>query len=132
MRFVVIGVLNTAIDFGVLNLLMILFHTGADGRWYVVFKSISFLTALCNSYFFNKHWVFRSAETSPKPKVAYFFSISVVGFFLNITIASAAFHILGTIYPGHTHLFANVGALMGSCIVLVWNFIGYKFIVFNA
>jgi putative flippase GtrA len=131
-RFLCIGILNTAIDLAVLNALVLIFGVGRNGEWYVVFKSISFLAAVTNSYFFNRYWVFRPVQARTASALSSFFAVSVVGFFLNVAIASATFKILIGIYPGHTELIANLGAIVGTCVVLAWNFLGYKFFVFKA
>ena len=58
-KFLLVGALNTFIDLGVLN--MLIWISGiAAGAWYIVFKSISFLVATVNSYFWNKHWTFEA------------------------------------------------------------------------
>src|SRR3989338_5399214 len=56
-KFGIAGGLNSMIDLGTLNFL-IYFSGIAGGVWYSVFKSISFVVAVTNSYFWNKYWVF--------------------------------------------------------------------------
>jgi hypothetical protein len=58
-KFVSVGVLNTFVDVGVLNLQMLVF--GTPGTWlYPVMKGISFLAATTNSFLWNKFWTFDS------------------------------------------------------------------------
>lgn len=60
-KFSLVGALNTFVDLGVLNLLI--FVTGISaGVFYSVFKGISFIIAVINSYFWNKFWVFAPLE----------------------------------------------------------------------
>ena len=113
-----------------LNGLAFIFTPGKSTLSYVLFKSISFLAAVINSYYINRYWVFRE-YISAKSKFGHFFVVSVIGFFLNVVTASLIFHILAGTYSNHTQLIANVGAIMGTCVVLFWNFLGYKFFVFK-
>src|SRR5882724_12844167 len=61
LKFIVVGILNTAIDLAVLNFLILVFHTGKTGLTYSIFKAISFLAALANSYLMNRSWTFIDA-----------------------------------------------------------------------
>lgn len=127
-KFIVVGVLNTLVDLGVLNLLI--FVAGITlGPLYVVFKSISFVAAVSNSYVWNKYWTFESGNKDTK-EIAQFFAVSIVGFFINVGIASAIANFV-SIAGFSDQLMANVGALSGTILGLIWNFLGYKFVVFK-
>ncbi len=66
-KFVVIGVVNTGVDFLVLNLEM--FMAGiSKGPYMLVQNAISFSIATINSYFFNKYWTFQDASKKDKAK----------------------------------------------------------------
>ena len=57
-KFVAVGFLNTAIDFGVLNLLSRI--SGVSAGFILGGVNIpGFVVAVCNSYFWNKFWVFQ-------------------------------------------------------------------------
>lgn len=56
-KFFLVGTLNTFIDLGVLNILILITATAA-GLFYSIFKTISFVGATINSYFWNKFWTF--------------------------------------------------------------------------
>jgi len=129
-KFGAVGVLNSFIDFGILNLLIFLFSI-RSGLWFSIFKAISFLCATTNSYFWNKYWTF---ESSNKPKVseaAKFYTIAIIGGFLNVSVASLIFS--GIHRPEYipVNLWANVAALGGILSAFIWNFLGYKFVVFK-
>lgn len=127
-KFVVVGVLNTFVDLGVLNLLML--ATGVVlGPMYIVFKSISFISGSLNSYVWNKYWTFESRRGEAK-EVIQFFIVSIVGFLINVGIASAVANNV-SIAGFSDKAMANIGALAGTIIGLTWNFLGYKFIVFS-
>jgi len=129
-KFGAVGTLNSFIDFGVLNLLIFLFGI-ESGLWFSIFKAISFLCATTNSYFWNRYWTF---ESSNKPKVseaAKFYTIAIIGAFLNISVASFIFSGVSRPEFISVNLWANVAALGGILSAFIWNFLGYKFIVFK-
>ncbi|MGC8776255.1 MAG: GtrA family protein [Minisyncoccia bacterium] len=129
-KFAAVGTLNSFVDFGILNLLIFLSEIAA-GWWYTVFKAISFLGGTTNSYFWNRSWTF-SADSGPKVgEAAKFYTIAIIGGFVNISVAS--FVVNGITRPGFIspNLWANIGALCGIFSALLWNFLGYKFIVFK-
>jgi putative flippase GtrA len=135
MRFLGVGVLNTAADFLVLNALLFVSGPEVKKSWYVVFKIISFLAAVTQSYFLNRRWVFvreRAKEHMPSSgEKKRFLAVSVTGFGINIASSYAVFVILGSAGLFNQRIDANLGALAGSVLTQVSNYIGYKFLVFN-
>jgi len=129
-KYVTIGITNTAIDFGVLNLLMSLTSI-ESGHYYSLFKSLSFLTAIINSYFWNKFWTFQNTETAIGKELVQFVTISGIGFGINVLVASFIVNVIGSVGEVSPRLWANIGALAAITISVMWNFLGYKFIVFK-
>jgi len=125
-KFFLVGGLNTLVDLGILNLLLFLTSTSA-GAAYVVFKSFSFLLATLNSYFWNKLWTF----SAKKGGFGQFLIVSAIGLLVNVGTAALTVNLIGPQFGLNIKTWANVGALIGSVIGLVWNFLGYKFIVFK-
>ena len=121
--------LNTALDFLVLNILVFFFGTGVHGELFIFFKSISFLAAVTNSYFMNKVWVFNHQEKTSVKEPVLFFVISSMGFLINVGISFVTFSVF--VHYVSSFLAANAGALIGTLVVFVWNFIGYRFFVFK-
>lgn len=128
-KFFCVGVFNTTLDFLVLNLCIVLFGTNTIQSLFVIFKSFSFFVAVSSSYILNKWWVFQHGGKGGLKEPALFFVISAVGFFINVSISFLVFKLSANQLS--LHLAANIGALAGTCVVLVWNFIGYRFIVFK-
>ena len=125
-KFVIVGGFNTLIDLAVLNLFI--FATGvASGTPFIFFKGISFLVAVLNSYFWNRRWTFRS----DKKVFIQFFIVSAIGLFLNVGTAALLVNIIGPQFGLSDKVWANVGAVGGPLVVMTWNFLGYKFVVFK-
>lgn len=139
-KFVLVGALNTFVDWGILNLLLY-FADVTSGPLYSTFKGASFIVAVVNSYFWNKLWTFKKAPTaapageeehkSAGQEILQFFLVSVVGFALNVVVASLVVNYWGPQFGIGPKVWANVGALGGTIIGLAWNFLGYKLIVFK-
>lgn len=130
-KFLLVGGLNFLIDNGVLNFLV--FYTGiAAGAGQSAFKAASFLAAVFNSYFWNKFWTFKRTTTEAVGKeFAQFVVVSFIGFLINI---GSDYFVVNFITPFGgmpVKTWAQFGALAAAIIALVWNFIGYKFIVFD-
>lgn len=129
-KFAAIGGLNTLLDLGVLNVLII--FTGiATGYQYSLFKGISFVAANINSYFWNKHWTFNSQNAGNVKEFAEFFAVSIIGLGINIGIASFVVNFFSAPAGISPELWANIGAISATLVSLVWNFIGYKVVVFK-
>jgi len=127
-KFILVGILNTFVDLGVLNLLI--FTTGiASGFGYSVFKGVSFTVAVVNSYILNKFWTFKTTGSFGK-----FFIVSLIGFGVNVGVASVVVNIIGNqllSFGVSEKIWANVGAIAATFCAMIWNFIGYKFMVFK-
>ena len=128
-KFFCVGALNTALDFFVLNFCIFIFGTGVSGELFVAFKSLSFLAAVTMSYMLNKRWVFEHKSKVGVREPVLFFTVSAVGFFVNVAISFWVFKWSTLTLPAH--LAANVGALAGTFAVFLWNFAGYRFVVFK-
>ena len=130
-KFITIGLSNTAIDFGILNLLIFLTEV-ERGSLYSLFKAFSFLVAVTNSYFWNKFWTFESSNTKKTGKEFFqFVTISGIGFGINVIAASLVVNVIGPVGEISPRLWANIGAFAAIVITVFWNFLGYKFIVFK-
>jgi len=129
-KFGAVGAANFAVDFGVLNLLI--FITGTANGWgFTLFKSISFIVAVTNSFFWNKKWTFGQKSRKTGKEFAQFLLVSVIGLLLNAGIASLIVNLIGPLGGIGLKTWANIGTAVASIMVLAWNFVGYKFFVFK-
>ncbi len=131
-KFSAVGATNFSIDTGIFNLLMYVTQISV-GNNIDFFKGIAFLVATINSYFWNKHWSFTKKDsTSSKKEFLLFLSISIIGAVINIGIVHTFVNIIGTPSTGiSSKLWANIASVVATFIVLIWNFLGYKFLVFK-
>jgi len=144
-KFALVGGLNMLVDLGILAILQSLFESSYQITpnsilsqigaititFFVIYKAISFLVANVNSFFWNKHWTFsgHQAEKSGEQLVQ-FLIVSIIGFLINLFFSSFIFSKVAPvgINPSQWGLLC---AVFGSIAGLVWNFFGYKLLVFR-
>ncbi len=129
-KFAAVGTLNTLVDLGILNLFILVTNL-ASGVPFVGFKTISFLVATTNSYFWNKFWTFGSRMPVTGKEYLRFALFTLGGTLINVGIASLVVNVIGAPNQISPKLWANIGALCGVFAGFMWNFLSYKFIVFK-
>lgn len=130
-RFVVVGLINTGIDFLILNLEMYLTKI-TSGPGMLVQNTISFGLATINSYLLNKYWTFGDKSKKKEGiKFAQFLFVSIIGISINGGIVYLITTFIPPMFGINSQLWANVAKLAATAISLIWNFVGYKFIVFK-
>jgi putative flippase GtrA len=128
-RFLAVGTLNTAIDFGTLNLLSWL--TGIYGGVRLAPINVpGVLLALTNSYLLNKYWTFHTSA-SPDRRVSQFVLVSLIGIGLNTALVVALTHAVTRPAGLTPQLWENVAKALATGGTLVWDFFGYKYLVFR-
>lgn len=130
-RFVVVGVINTGIDFLILNIAMFLTKI-TSGPGMIVQNGISFGLATINSYYLNKSWTFGDKDKKKEGiKFAQFLTVSIIGIVINTAIVYLFTTSIQPMFGLSPQLWANVGKILATGVSLFWNFLGYKFIVFK-
>ena len=129
-KFAEAGMMNTVLDFGVLNLL--LFLTGKNlGVWVLLFNTTSFGLAVVNSYFWSKNWTFEGSSTKNNiSQFIQFVLVTLVGLILNDGIVSI-FQWIGAPINTSANQWLNISKVLATVVSLGWNFLGYKLIVFK-
>ncbi len=132
-KFGTVGILNTAIDFGVLNLLSKALGITA-GFILGGVNMPGFAIAVVNSYFLNKLWVFRDRQHGESLMRDFpgFFAVTFIGVALNsglIIVLTTYAPLLSGVAPS---LRLNLAKASATLVTLIWNFLGYKLIVFRA
>ena len=130
-KFVTIGFTNAAVDFGILNLLIAATNISA-GAWYPVFKGISFICAVIPSFFWNKYWAFGAGGTREGwTEFWKFMSVMLIAILINAGAASLVVNFIRPILGLSAPAWANVSAIVGSAVALIFSFAGFKVAVFK-
>ncbi|HZZ99488.1 MAG TPA: GtrA family protein, partial [Candidatus Paceibacterota bacterium] len=128
-KFSVIGVSNTTVDFGVLNLFIA--STGyTSGGGYALIKVFAFMAALVCSYLLNKFWTFNGL-IGGKGEFAKFVAVTLGSFAVNLGVSWAVATFVSPVLGLSLTQWANVANAAGVAVGLIFNFIGFKFIVFK-
>lgn len=157
-KFIAVGFLNTAIDFGILNLLSRLSGITAG----LVIGGVNlpgFGVAVFNSYLWNKLWVFHpvrsksrydigtavppSAERTSngvgdrEPESLFadfpkFFAVTIGGVLINSGIVIGLTTYVAPSFGLGAGAWLNVAKVVATAVTLFWNFAGYKFVVFRS
>src|SRR3989344_2680161 len=146
-RYAAAGFLSTAIDFSILNFTSYL--TGITAGVIVGWVNApGFLIAVVNGYLWNKLWVFKDPQTKFRsltdlnlvwgktglfadfPK---FFAVGIGGLVINsvLIIALTTYAPTSIILAIGSSKWLNVAKFIANIAVIIWNFLGFKFIVFK-
>jgi putative flippase GtrA len=131
-KFAAVGVLNTFVDLGVFNFLAFPILSKAltlSVAQFVIFKSISFIIANANSYWWNSRWTFSTSSHSGSRALS-FYAVSILGFFVNVLTAYGV-NFLFTTFSFSSGVAANSAVVSAVIISMIFNFIGYKYFVFK-
>ena len=92
-------------------------------------KSISFVVGTFIKYWFDKYWTFEKHETKDMHKeMARFFLVAIVGLLLNVV----SFYCFAKINLSMSrHLRMELSIIFAAITSGLWNFLGYKFLVFK-
>ncbi len=125
-KFAGIGILNTAIDFFILKLIM---HFG-DGSisWFMVSKAFAVTGATTNSFVMNRFWTFKTTKKI-KEDISPFLIISALGMLINVSVGSLSYGFL--IDHLVSNVATNISAVFAASASFLFNYFGYKYFVFK-
>lgn len=115
LRFCVVGAIGAAVDFGVLNLGILVFGLA---KWLA--NTFSFTTAVVSNFTWNRLWTYpESKKLALLPQLGQFFLVNLAGYAIN----QAVFLSLDrwVLAPWGT-LGYNVSKAIAIGVVLFWNF----------
>jgi len=133
LKFATVGMLGTVIDFGGLNLLILIF-----GFSKILANTCSFTVAVFSNFIWNRLWTFPEASDRPiVPQLIQFILVNIGGLLLNQAIflsldalvlgeAGALAAPMATLALGiglaHYKLAYNLSKAIATIFVLFWNF----------
>ncbi|OGE74056.1 MAG: hypothetical protein A3I07_01230 [Candidatus Doudnabacteria bacterium RIFCSPLOWO2_02_FULL_42_9] len=127
-RFAAVGILNTAINFAVLNLLS-LWSGITAGISVGEYNIPATIIAATNSYFWNKHWVFQGRQSAIQD-VPKFILVTCLGLLARSTVL-----VVMTSQVSHSGIAAgawlNISNVVATFVGIFVDFIGYKIFVFK-
>ncbi len=127
-RFAVVGISNSVIDFGILNLLLWLYPT--TNTWQTLgYNSLAVLLASTNSFFWNKYWTFQQKNKIEVQEVYRFAVLAISTTVMNDSLMLLLSKIFPTIMRSSL-LGANalkLGAIIGTMSI---SFFGMRLWVF--
>ena len=122
-KFVLVGIINTAVGTAVM---FVLYNLFCANYWFA--SAMNYVVGSTVSYFLNKYFTFQNTEKSFK---------QVIQFIVNITVCyllayGIAKPVVRFILSGFSVNFQeNVAMLAGMCIFVGLNYVGQRFVVFR-
>lgn len=131
MRFAFVGILNTLIDFGVLNVLLWL-NGYSVGLWLFLFNSLAFVLASGNSYLWNKYWTFGDERPVTLSQAGLFFLLTSIGLVINCSVVFLLTFSGWSPLAVTTLVWINLAKVAATLASLIWNFCSYRWWVFRS
>ena len=118
-RYVIVGGFSFVVDYGLLFVL-----TEYAGFHYIVSATLSFIAGLVVNYLLSTRWIFRNSKlSSTTVEFIIYGAIGVVGLVLN--------NILLYLFTDVLHIHYMISKLITAALVMGWNFVGRRVILFN-
>ena len=122
-KFVMAGTFADVVDIKVFQLLIIFAPLP------LVFKAISFFVGTFIKYWCDKYWTFEKKERAGMTKeMVKFFMVAIMGALINV-VSFYYFSKIRTVIPAS--LWTELSIILAAITAGLWNFLGYKFLVFK-
>jgi len=117
-KYNIVGVLNTAVDFVVYQILTYF------GLNYAVAQCISYSCGILNSYFFNSRWTFNSKDNKDKQEFVKFVAVNLISLGISVLLLKVCYNVLDI----QSNFWSKA---IVTPIVMIINFLGSKLFVFK-
>lgn len=130
-KFVLVGSVATVVDLKFFELMLWLSGGTFVVAVLIIIKGVSFLAATFLKFWGNKYWVFSKPDKENFSREIFrFFAITFVG----IVIDVSAFYYISRVMPPPAVPFSawiKLSVIFAALAAALWNFWGYKFLVFK-
>ncbi len=134
-KFAIVGVLNTLVDFAVFQALNLLLG------WVYVAQVIGYTCGIINSYVWNSNWTFREQRTRSFREIALFIVVNLASLGVSLGVIWLCRDVFGITnewvaswMPVALNGFIKgdtVDKLIATCFAIVVNYVGNRLFVFN-
>ncbi|MDO8435344.1 MAG: GtrA family protein [bacterium] len=121
-RYFIVGVVNTGLDFSM--------YAGLTRTWgwwrqhYLLANAVTFITIVTWSFFWNKYWTFKERSQRHATQYSKFVIVTLVGMGIAQCVLYVGVHVFSLL-----DLWSKV---IASPLVMVWNFLAYRFWAFRS
>lgn len=134
LRFALVGISGSVVDFGVFNLLATFLHVSPT-----ISQAISFTLGVLNNFIWNRLWTYPETRiNSPMKQLGQFALVNVVGLAIRtglFTVIQAPIIGLATRYITHfltpTIIGHNVSLALVILVVMLWNYFANRYWTFK-
>ena len=124
LKVMVVGAIGFVVDFGTLNLLVLVF--GLD---VLVANTVSFSLAVLSNFTWNRLWTYPDSRSKPiRAQLVQFTSVNIIGWGINTLV-------LWLLTPFFTDMVGelgyNIAKAIATIIVLFWNFFVNRYWTYN-
>lgn len=146
-KFALVGVLNTVVDFAVYTALVLIFGVGDDNALLIgLFTFIGYGCGVLNSFIFNTKWTFKQEYKRTTKEAIMFVVVNLISWglsyllvmlfsrnvFDNSAITDWVCKLVNYTSPEQVDKAVSIlSKLLATPIVIIVNFLGNKLIVFN-
>lgn len=134
-RFAIVGSFGAVVDFGVLNLLALVFDVPTI--WASV---VSFIAAVASNFTWNRLWTYPDSRSKPIVQQGFqFLLVSVIGLIIRTPLFALIEHNLLRLLSGSMPVrwipaqvvAHNIALAVVIGIVMIWNFIANRYWTYN-
>ncbi len=129
-KFSVVGLTNVVVDYGMLNLLLLLFPT-RDLNHLATYNLVALVLANTNSYFWNTRWTFRSRARHDHRQKAMFAAQALLNVGVSSVVLWLAARLLFTYAALPSIVVGDLAKILSSVVATTLSFLILRCLVFR-